>query len=69
MSTHPVSWQEAGLNINNRTWAEIPEIGQSKGLSEEIKAGSLAHRVYYREAASVGSDAITRLGGGEQGMC
>jgi hypothetical protein len=39
MSTHPVSWQEAGLNINNRTWAEIPEIGQSKGLGEEIKAG------------------------------
>jgi hypothetical protein len=69
MPTHPVGWQEAGLNINNRTRAEIPEIGQSKGLGEEIKAGSLAHRVYDREAASVGSDAITRLGGGEQGVC
>jgi hypothetical protein len=58
MSSHPVGRQEAGFNIDDRTRVKVAEIGQAKGLGEEIEAGSLALGIDDRKAAAVGSDTV-----------
>jgi hypothetical protein len=68
MSSHPIGRQEAGLDVDDRARAKVAEVGQAKGLGEEVEAGLLPLRVDDRETATVGRDAVTWLSGGEQGV-
>ena len=68
VSAEAVGGQEARLDVDQVSGAEVAQVGQAQGLGEQVEGRLIAGRVDHGQAAAVGRDAVAGLRLAQQGM-